>query len=347
MKVCVLTEPGTYELQDVPIPKIKNNEVLLRVLTSGVCVNDVRDFKGSKWSLPRIGGHEYCGVVEKIGDDVDVDEIHIGDHAIPYIVDDCGVCPECKHHHENICSNFTKGTTYYNPDGFSGFKGFSEYVAVPARHLYIYPKETPDDEAAFTEPLACVINSIQRSQIKMGDDVVVIGGGVMGMLHVLCAKKQGARVIVSEPDNARRAFAQKLGADIVIDPMASDPVKQIRDITHGHGADVVEDTTALPAVAEQALEMTAKGGMCNFFSSIHPNEPIQIDAGRIHSQEIRVTGTENGTIETFARAIDCIAKGIIDVKPLIEKVYPYTQVQEALEFASRPDTYKVMLEFSK
>jgi threonine dehydrogenase-like Zn-dependent dehydrogenase len=347
MKACVLIEPGKFEIQDLPVPEIKDDEVLLRVLTSGICVNDVRDFKGSKWSYPRVGGHEYCGVIEKIGKDVDADEIHVGDHAIPYIIDDCGICPDCKHHHENICSNFTKGKTYFNPDGLSGFFGFSEYVAVPARHIYVYSKETPDDEAAFTEPLACVINSIQRTDIQMGDDVVVIGGGVMGMLHVLCAKQRGARVIVSEPDAARRKFALKLGADAVIDPSASDAVEQVKALTNGRGADVVEDTTAVPAVAAQAIEMTGKSGICNMFSSIHPNEPIPVDAGRIHSQELRITGTQNGTIETFARAIDCISKGIIDVKPLIEKVYPYEQVQEALEFAARPDTYKVMLQFSK
>ena len=159
-----------------------------------------------------------------------------------------------------------------------------------------------------------VINSINRSHINMGDDVVVIGGGVMGLLHVLCAKRQGARVILSETDAKRRAFGLKLGADIVIDPLESDPVEQVKKLTNGRGANVVENTTAIPSVAAQAIQMTAKSGLCNMFSSIHPNEPILVDAGRLHSQEIVVTGTQNGTIETFAQAIDCISKGIIDVK---------------------------------
>ena len=195
--------------------------------------------------------------------------------------------------------------------------------------------------------MACVINSINRSHIKMGDDVVVIGGGVMGLLHVLCAKRQGARVILSETDAKRRAFGLKLGADIVIDPLESDPVEQVKKLTNGRGANVVENTTAIPSVAAQAIQMTAKSGLCNMFSSIHPNEPILVDAGRLHSQEIVVTGTQNGTIETFAQAIDCISKGIIDVKPLIEAVYDYEDVVEAMECASRPDTYKVMLRFSE
>lgn len=347
MKACILEGPKQYQIKDIDIPEIKDDEVLLRVLTSGICVNDVRDYQGSKWSYPRIGGHEYSAVIEKIGKDVDTSILKVGDKVINYIIDDCGVCPDCKHHHENICANFNKGTAYFNPNGFSGFYGFSEYAVAKARHLYVYPAETDDASAAFTEPLACVINSINRSNIKMGDDVVVIGGGVMGLLHVLCAKRQGARVILSETDAKRREFGLKLGADVVIDPMASDPVEQVRKLTGGRGANVVENTTAIPAVAAQAIQMTAKSGLCNMFSSIHPNEPILVDAGRLHSQEIIVTGTQNGTIETFAQAIECISKGIIDVTPLIEAVYDYKDVVEAMECASRPDTYKVMLRFSK
>lgn len=347
MKACVLQGPKDYHIKDIDIPEVKDDEVLVRILTSGICVNDVRDYQGCKWSYPRIGGHEYSAVVEKLGKDVDPELFKVGDKVINFIIDDCGVCPDCKHHHENICANFTKGTAYYNTEGYSGFYGFSEYAAVKARHLYVYSKETSDEEAAFAEPLACVLNSINRSNIKMGDDVVVIGGGVMGLLHVLCAKKQGARVILSETDAKRREFGLKLGADYAIDPLESDPVEQVKKLTGGRGANVVENTTAIPAVAAQAIEMTAKSGLCNMFSSIHPNEAILVDAGRLHSQEIVVTGTQNGTIETFAQAIDCISKGIIDVRALIEKVYDYTDVVEAMECASRPDTYKVMLRFSK
>ena len=347
MKACVLERPQKYSIQDIPMPKVGADEVLVRILVSGICVNDVRDYKGSKWSYPRIGGHEYSAVIEKIGEDVPKESFKIGDKVIAYIIDDCGICYDCKHNHENICESFTKSKAYYNPNGYSGFYGFSEYAVVKARNLYVYPKATPDEEAAFSEPLACVLNSIQRSHIKMGDDVVVIGGGVMGLLHVLCAKLQGARVILSEVDAKRREFGLKLGADEVIDPLSSDSIQQVRDLTGGRGADVVENTTAIPSVAIQAIEMCAKNGIVNMFSSIHPNEPILVDAGRLHSQEITITGTQNGTVETFARAIDCISKRIIDVRPLIEKIFDYQDIEEAIEYASRSDTYKVMLRFSK
>ncbi len=344
MKAVVLVEPKKYEIRDLPIPEIKDDEILVQVLTSGICVNDVRDYNGAKWSYPRIGGHEYCARVVKTGKDVDL--INVGDKVISSTLDTCGICYECKHDHENICGEFTKGPNYFNPNGYSGFYGFQEYVAIKARNAYVYDGNTPDEEAAFTEPLACVINSIQRSNIKMGDDVVIIGAGTMGMLHVLCAKLQGARVIVSEPDEQRRKKALELGADDVIDPINQDPVEEVKRLTKGRGANVVENTTAIPAIAKQAVEMAGKSGLVNMFSSIHPNEPILVDAGRLHSQEIYVTGTQNGTTETFARASDCIEKRIIDVRPLIEKIYPYEQIDDAIQCAARPNTYKVMLKFS-
>lgn len=347
MKACILEGPKQYVVKDVPIPELKGDEVLLRVLTAAICVNDVRDYQGSKWSYPRIGGHEYCAVIEKMGPDVDSDLLHIGDHVINYIIDDCGICDDCKHGHENICGEFTKGPAYNNENGYSGFFGFSEYTVAKARHLYVYPKETPSDAASLTEPLSCVINSINRTHIKMGDDIVIIGGGVMGLLHVICAKKQGARVIVSEVNADRRAYAKKLGADITLNPMDADPVEQVRSLTHGRGAAVVFNTTAIPAVAQQAIEMTAKSGICNMFSSIHPNDPIHVDAGRLHAQEIYVTGTQNGTVESFKQAIDCISKGIVDLKPIMQATYQPEDIAEAMEYASRPDTYKVLLEFSK
>ena len=227
MKACVLEKPLDVRIEDLPIPEPKDDEVLLRITVAGICTNDVRDYKGSKYTYPRVGGHEYAGVIEKLGNGVDTGMFHIGQKVVNYIIDECGVCYNCKHAHENICDAAEKGKTFYNEGGISGYFGFAEYIAVKARHLHIVPQDTPDELAAFSEPLACVINSINKTGIRMGDDVVIIGGGVMGLLHVLCAKRQGAKVIVSETSAERRTFALELGADAVIDPMEEDPVEKV------------------------------------------------------------------------------------------------------------------------
>lgn len=232
MKACVLEKPYDVRIKELPIPEPKDDEVLLRVTVAGICTNDVRDYKGSRYTYPRIGGHEYAGVIEKLGKDVDNGIFHIGQKVVNYIIDECGVCYNCKHEHENICDSAESGKTFYNEGGISGYFGFAEYIAVKARHLHMVPNDTPDELAAFTEPLACVINSINKTGIRMGDDVVIIGGGVMGLLHVLCAKRQGASVIVSETSADRRKLALELGADAVIDPVESDPVEKISCIQY-------------------------------------------------------------------------------------------------------------------
>ncbi len=347
MKACVIEKPLDYQIQDFPIPEPKDDEVLLRVTTAGICTNDVRDYKGSKYTYPRVGGHEYAGVIEKLGKDVDPHQFQVGQKVVNYIINECGTCYSCHHDHENICDAAESGKTFYDEEGISGYWGFAEYISVKARHLHVYPQDTPNELIALTEPLACVINSVNQTNIELGQDVVIIGGGVMGLLHVLTAKRSGARVIVSETSAERRDIALKLGADDVINPMEVDAVQAVKDLTDGRGANVVYNTTAIPAVAAQAVEMTCKHGIVSMFSSIHPNEPILIDAGRIHSQEIRVMGTVSPTVKSFAQAVDCISKGIIDVKPLVDKTFDYNDVTEAMEYAARPDTFKVMLKFSE
>lgn len=347
MKACVIEKPMEYSIRDLPMPEPKDDEVLLRITVAGICTNDIRDYKGSKYTYPRVGGHEYAGIIEKLGSQVDPRVFHVGQKVVNYIIDECGVCYSCKHGNENICDSAEQGKTFYNEGGISGYFGFAQYIAVKARHLHIFPEDTLDELVAFAEPLACVINSINKTNIRMGDEVVIIGGGVMGLLHVLCAKKRGAHIIVSETSAERRDIALKMGADKVINPMDGDVVAKVKELTNGRGANVVYNTTAIPAVARQAIEMTAKSGLVNMFSSIHPNEPILVDAGRLHSQEIKVTGTVSPTVESFAQSVDCIAKGIIDVTPLIEKVFDYQEISDAMDVAMRPETFKVMLRFSK
>ena len=120
---------------------------------------------------------------------------------------------------------------------------------------------------AFTEPLACVVNSVNRTNIELGDDVVVIGGGTMGLLHVMVAKLRGARVIVSEPLEERRERALRLGASAAIDPIHADAVEEVKKLTEGRGAAVVYNTTANPVLMAQAMNMTAPCGTCVAFSS--------------------------------------------------------------------------------
>lgn len=200
---------------------------------------------------------------------------------------------------------------------------------------------------AFTEPVACVINSINRTDIKFGDDVVVIGGGTMGLLHVILLRQRGARVILSEPLAERREKALSLGCSNVIDPMAGDAVEAVKALTGGRGANFVFNTTAIPVIAGQAVEMTAPTGTTIMFSSIHPNEKVPVDMGAIHSYQKTITGAVSPTVLSFHEAVQMIEKRLLDPTVLTEKIYDYQEFDEAIKTASRPDTYKVILKFGE
>lgn len=348
MKAIVLEKPGHAVIADVELPPLKEDEVLLRVVTSGICTNDVRDFNGQcSYSYPRIGGHEYCGVIEETGSGVNSHYISKGMKAVTYIIDDCKTCYYCKRGEENICEGLPKTKTFQNPDGLSGYCGFAEYVICKANDVFIFPDDTSFEKMAFTEPLACVVNSVHRTDIQLGDDVLVIGGGAMGLLHVMVARMKGARVILSEPLAERREKALSLGCHDVVDPIPADAVEEVKRLTEGRGAAVVFNTTASPAVARQAVEMTSPGGTCVMFSSIHPNDPVPVDMGRVHSYQVTVTGAVSPTIRAYQQSVLLLGKGLLDPTPLIEGVYDYTEFDAAIETAAKTESYKVLLRFGE
>lgn len=348
MKVLLMKKPGDVKLTEIPAPELKGNEVLIRVKTAGICTNDVRDFKGDcSYSYPRIGGHEYAGIIEKMGGDVDTANFHIGQKVVSYIINSDHTCPLCRRGYENICFHHSNSTIFRNENGISGYGGFGEFVVAKEQDLMIYRDKTSFEKMAFTEPLACVINSVNRTNIELGDDVAIIGGGTMGLLHVMVAKRKGARVIVSEPLSERRQKALELGADAVIDPIHSDAVEEVMELTNHQGAVVVYNTTASPKLMAQAMDMTAACGTCVAFSSIHPNEPVPIDCGAIHSVQKTLTGAVSPSVKAYYQAVQMIDKGILDPTVLTEKIFDYTDFDAAMETAIRPDTYKVIIKFGE
>lgn len=348
MKAIILEQPGQAVIRDVELPPLKEDEVLLRIVTSGICTNDVRDYHGEcSYSYPRIGGHEYCGVVEEVGSGVNTHYITKGQKAVTYIIDDCKICDLCKRGEENICEGLPATKTFQNPDGLSGYGGFAEYIICKAEDIFTYPQDTSFEKMAFTEPLACVVNSVHQTDIQFGDDVLVIGGGAMGLLHVMVARMKGAHVILSEPLEQRREKALGLGCHAVINPAGTDAVEEVKKLTGGRGAAVVFHTTASPAVAKQSVEMTAPGGTCVMFSSLHPNNPVPVNMGAVHSYQITVTGAVSPTKKAYYQSVQILGKGLLDPTPLIERIYDYREFNTAMEAAAKTESYKVLLKFGE
>ena len=215
-------------------------------------------------------------------------------------------------------------------------------VATP-RELFKLPDDLPFEYGAFTEPLACVVNSVERSKIELGNDVVIIGAGIMGLLHVMVSKLKGARTIVSEPDENRRKLAKEIGADITFDPTKEDLIEKVKSLTEGRGADVVFNTTAIAAVAGQAIKATGKSGRVIMYSSIHPDKPIEVSPNWIHSTQVEIIGAVSPTIESFQTSSILLSKKLINPEKLISAKYPLEEAQKAFEHAVRPDSYRIIV----
>ncbi len=346
MKALLMKKPGVVKVTELSMPVLKENEVLIRVQMAGICTNDIRDYNGDcSYSYPRIGGHEYGGIIEELGSGVNTRRFKVGQKVVPYIINIDHECHYCRTGNENICFHHQESAIFNNPNGISGYCGFGQYVKARAEDLFVYDEEISFEKMAFTEPLACVVNSVHRTDIQLGDDVVVIGGGTMGLLHVMVARLRGARVIVSEPMAERRKKALQLGASNVIDPIHTDAVAEVLSLTEGRGAAAVFNTTASPRLMAQAIAMTGPCGICVAFSSMHPNEPVPVDAGALHSLQKTITGAVSPTIRAYYQAYELINKGLLDPTVLTQQIFDYKDFDAAMACAMQPDTYKVLLSF--
>ena len=339
-KRAVFVAPRQVRIDDVPIPEPGPRQALVRVKACALCTWEQRMYTGEEQYYPLAGGHEVSGELVKLGGQVYTDA-QIGDRVMASPLTRCGYCKSCRRGMDNICDNLRKS---FRETDVPGPAGLAEYILLDDYQLYKANNETPFEEICLTEPLACVVRSVRKAQVERADNVVVVGAGVMGMLHLVLAKQIGARVIVSELDAGRAAFAKKMGADAVIDPTRDAFVDQVKALTGGRGADVVFCAVSVASTVEQAVEAVAKGGRVHVYASIHPRgTKISIDPNPFHSKEIVLTGTMSQDKDDVLQAVRMISRGLIDLKPFISLVLPFERLEEGLQAARRLDTYRVVI----
>ncbi|MDD3997990.1 MAG: alcohol dehydrogenase catalytic domain-containing protein [Sphaerochaetaceae bacterium] len=343
MKVVAVTGAKTLEIVELPRPVPKDHEVLVKIDGCAICTWEQRVYSTGKFKMPFLGGHEVVGHVVEMGAKVRTKEYKVGDRVALSVINTCGVCYYCRRGEENLCVD-----SYANLSedlGMNGPGGFAEYKVMPPHKLWKLNDELPWEFGTFAEPLGCVCNSVDKAHIALGDDVVVIGGGIMGILHMMVSKLRGAKVILSEIDDQRRKLAESLGCDITFNPKEKDAVAYVKELTGGRGADVVFDTTIFPAVAAQAIEMTGKLGRCIMYSSVKPADPIDLIPDELHNTEKIITGSVSPSIKSFDTAVRLLNKGLIDPEKLLHGVFDYQQAKEAFETAITPGTYRVIISF--
>lgn len=343
MKAAVITDERKIEILEVRKPVAREGEILVNIKACAICTWEQRTFlKVTKMPLPFIGGHEIAGVIESIGEGVDEEEFPIGQRVAVRSFNSCGRCYYCRQGKENLCITAHKPQVDSNKE-INGPGGLGQYLVVKAQDIFKLPNDLPFEYGAFTEPLACVVNSMEQAQVKLGNDVVVIGAGIMGLLHVMVSKLRGGRVIVSEPDPVRRKKAEEAGADITFNPIEENFVEKVKSLTEGRGADVIFNTTAIAKIAEEAVQGLGKTGRVVMYSSIHPDGPISVSPNWIHNTQVRITGAVSPSIESFHVSSILLSKGIIVPEELISGKYSLEEAQKAFEQAIRADTYRIVV----
>jgi L-iditol 2-dehydrogenase len=327
MKACVFRAPGDVAVVDVPVPEAGRGEIVLRVGAAGLCHSDVRVYKGEKYAKQGvIPGHEVSGVVAQVGDGVG--DITVGDRVSLCPIIACGSCSFCRVGKRNRCPK--RITLGYDENG-----GLAEYLLVPEPivrlgHVFKLPDAVPLDLASLLEPASCVFNSMALLGVEAGTTMLLVGAGPMGLMHLVIAQALGASVIASEPDEDRRAWARKLGAVEVIDPMSQDAVKRTKELTNGEGADVaVVSTGAVPAV-KPALEGVRKQGSINLFGGFPPNSVLDLDPNMIHYNELILTGSQNAPIAQYEQALKLLPK-LGDLRHVVSHSFTIDDAPKAYE----------------
>ncbi|GMG95358.1 MAG: zinc-binding dehydrogenase [Thermoanaerobacteraceae bacterium] len=342
-RALIIKDKGVLEYVELEKPQIRPYEVLYRTQSCSLCTVEQRTYLGTRnYGYPFLGGHESAGIVEAVGEGVVGFEV--GDKVV-FTSAYCNQCVYCHTGRGTQCLLKKKLPKRINFEGSMLGGGLSEYLAIPAWQLIKVPDDANLDHVALTEPLACCIHSIEKANIKTGETVVIIGMGIMGLLHLKLAKMKGARVIVSEVNDLRRQKALNNGADIAINPIKESFIDKIKEYTNNLGADVVFNTIPIPSVWKEAISILAPYGRLIAYSSQDESVEIGVDFGKVHGKEFEFIGTTNPTMENNLNATWLIANKVIDMEEVIDSRFAFDEGIEAFKRAIEPDAYRVIIKY--
>ena len=338
-KVAILAGERKIEIVEKELRQPQRNQVLVKVSHCAICTLEQRIYSGVMKRYPFAGGHEAAGTVAAVGEKVK--SVKAGDNVSVRMLTNCGECYFCRNGHENQCVISFQAQIH---EGIGGPGGFAEYMMLDAKAVYKMSDDIDLRYAALTEPLSCCVHSVNNAGIELGNDVVVIGGGIMGDFHIQLAKRKGARVIVCEVDKERLKIAKAVGADILINSRETNAIDRVKELTEGRGADVVFCTAAIPQLADDSIHMAAKTGRVVMYSSFPTNKPVELDVNAVHSTEMNITGAVNQNTSDFLAAARMLSFGIIDPSHYISEVVPLEKIDYAFERAVDPETFRVLVE---
>lgn len=324
MKSAVFHGKHDIRVEECEIPQVGADEVLIKVMACGVCGSDIHIFNGDQGSMetvpPLIQGHEFSGIVVETGSAVD--NCRVGDRVCVDPADNCGECYYCASGMMNHCSNMHAIGT--NVDG-----AFSQYCKVKSRLVYHLADDVSFIEGAMAEPLACCINGADRTEIKVGDNVVIYGGGMIGLLMLQLAKLKGAsRVALVEPVANKRDTARKLGADLTINPL-DENVKEVLNRNGMNHIQVVVECCGIRSTSEEAVDIADRKGTVVLFAVTAVDAVMGLRTYDLFQKELTVRGSYCSPYD-MGRAVELINAHRIDVTTMLGGKEPLEGLVEIL-----------------
>ncbi len=327
MKSAILISPGVLEIsRKIPEPVPEPGEVVIKVRTALTCGTDLKAYRRGhpKIPMPSPLGHEFSGDIHAVGDGVD--DLSVGDPVMAVHSAPCGECRFCRAGRENLCDAAMSGKV---------LGAYSEYLKLPApivrKNLYRKPVNLTYAEAAMLEPLSCVLHGLDAVSSNSFQNVLVLGSGPIGLLHLLVNKAYGRRVIVAGRNPERLKTALRLGADAVVDAGLDEMAWEVIEETDGLGADLVIEATGSKEVWEAAPRLVRKGGTVLLFGGCPSGATACFDTDRLHYDEITLIGAFHFTTTNVRQAYDMLAGGILDTSPLISGEYPLDGLVDAFK----------------
>ena len=332
MKASVCYKQNDLRTEDLPIPEISDNEVLIKMLACGLCGTDIQKIRGDSVNKPTVLGHEVVGEIVKKGKNVS--KFEIGDRVITAIHVPCFTCHYCNKGHYTICEQFR--TNNIDPGGFA------EFIRIPELHLnhltHKVSNNVTDEEATLIEPIACCLHGLKQADIRPNDSVLIMGAGTIGILHAQLAKIKGAnKVIVSDMSEFKLQKALNVGCDYAINIKEKNIIDEVNKITDGQGVDVIVIAAGVSSLVADAVNMVRRAGKIIVFSGFDKNKSVTLDVSRFFKDEISIIGTYSVTPYEFPEALDLLEKRKLNTKEMITHVYPLNKLSEAIDISTNPE----------
>ncbi len=341
MKTARLYSFNDIRIEEVPIPEPGPAEALMKVMASGICSGDVMPWYIEK-KAPLVLGHEPAGEIVKTG--TDLDSFKTGDRVFVHHHAPCMDCQFCKRGDHVQCRQWQRSRIIPG--------GISEYLLIPVGILNNDTLKLPDtmsyEDGTLIEPAACVVKSFKRSGIQEGDTVLVIGLGVMGMMHILLAPHYGADKIIGADMNAFRLEKARASGASVIDNRYESLRDSIMSLTNGRGADIVIAGPNSVDAINSGLQCVTPGGTLVLFTPVKPGEMLALEPNYVYFKDIRLVPSYSCGPDDTKEALGLIEQGLVRAEDLVTHRFTIQETEKAYRtVASAGESLKVLIKFKK